>query len=111
MALLIAYTLHDVKAVNYSPPFFMPNDALARRACAELVLDRNTTVGRHPSDFKLYRVGTFDEGNGVLTPLSIIEHVLDIISLVPAVAPELPFGSSAAHTVAEYNRVLNGEAK
>lgn len=89
MALLIAYTLHDVKALSYSPPFFMPNDALARRACSELVVDNNTTVGRHPADFKLYRVGTFDEGNGVLTPLSVIEHVVDVISLLPppAAAP------------------------
>lgn len=84
MALLIAYTLHDVKAVSYSPPFFCANDAIARRMLLDLVSDTNTMPGRHPSDFKLYKIGTFDEGNAALMPLNIPEHVVDAIALVPA---------------------------
>lgn len=84
MALLIAYTLHDVKALSYSPPFFTSNDQVAKRMVADLVADSNTTVGRHPSDYKLYKIGTFDEGNAVLTPASIPEHVVDCVALVPA---------------------------
>lgn len=83
MALLIAYTLHDVKALAYSPPFFATNDQVAKRMLADLVADLNTTVGRHPSDYKMYKVGTFDESNGVLTPFGIAEHVVDCIALVP----------------------------
>lgn len=80
--LLHAYTLHDVKATNYSPPFFQHNDALAIRMLTDLVNDVNTSVGRHPADFKLYRVGTYDDSKGQLTPLNIIEHVMDAISCV-----------------------------
>lgn len=68
MALLIAYTLHDVKALSYSPPFFTTNDMVARRMVSDLVNDKNTSVGRHPADYKLYKIGTFDEGNAVMTP-------------------------------------------
>lgn len=81
--LLRAYTLHDVKALNYSPPFFQHNDGLAIRMLSDLVADMNTSVGRHPADFKLYCVGSYDDTNGRLIPLNIIEHVMDAISCVP----------------------------
>lgn len=87
MALLIAYTLHDVKAVSYSPPFFCANDAIAKRMLLDLVSDPDTMPGRHPSDFKLYKIGTFDEGNAALMPLNIPEHVVDAIALAPAPPP------------------------
>lgn len=83
MALLIAYTLHDVKALTYSPPFFTSNDQVAKRMVSDLVNDNNTMVGRHPSDYKLYKIGTFDEGNGAMQPFAIPEHVLDCVSMVP----------------------------
>lgn len=89
MALLIAYTLHDVKALTYSPPFFTTNDQVAKRMVSDLVADNNTMVGRHPSDYKLYKIGTFDEGNAAMMPFSIPEHVLDCVSLVPPPAPSL----------------------
>lgn len=84
MALLLAYTLHDVKAVSYSPPFFCANDAIAKRMLLDLVSDMNTMPGRHPSDFKLYKIGTFDEGNAAIMPLPIPEHVVDAVALAPA---------------------------
>lgn len=89
MALLIAYTLHDVKALSYSPPFFTTNDMVARRMVADLVQDMNTVVGRHPADYKLYKIGTFDEGNAVMSPLSILEHVIDCVALTPAPVADL----------------------
>lgn len=93
MALLIAYTLYDVKALTFSPPFFTSNDNVAKRMVMDLVSDTNNNVGRHPADFKLYKIGTFDEGNGVLTPASIAEHVVECLALIPP-APGEPFYSS-----------------
>lgn len=90
--LLRAYTLHDVKALTYSPPFFQSNNALAIRMLDDLVNDKNTSVGRHPSDFKLYCVGSYDDSNGALTPLNIIEHVCDAIALVMSTQAEM-FGN------------------
>lgn len=80
--LLRAYTLHDVKSLTYSPPFFQPNNAMAVRMVQDLVADPGTTPGRHPSDFKLYCIGSYDDGNGMLQPLPIIEHVVDAVALV-----------------------------
>lgn len=81
--LLRAYTLHDSKALTYSPPFFQHNDALAIRMLTDLVADTNTAPGRHPADFRMYCVGTYDDLTGSFTPHNIIEHVMDAISVLP----------------------------
>lgn len=81
--LLRAFTLHDTKALNYSPPFFQPNDAMAVRMLMDLVADLNTSVGRHPSDYRLYCVGTYDDAKGLLEAFPIPEHIKDAISCVP----------------------------
>lgn len=87
-----AYTLLDVKVPQYNPPFFAINDGLARRMVSDLVADLNTSVGRHPADFKLYRLGTYDDQKGALAPLDIMEHVVDCSSLVsPRAELSLPF--------------------
>lgn len=87
--LLRAYTLHDVAARNFSPPFFTDNDAMAKRMVSDLVADTNTSVGRHPADYRLYWVGMFDITSGILKPLEIAEHVLDCVSLVPPTQPTM----------------------
>lgn len=89
--ILRAYSLLDVKALQYNPPFFQTTDAVAIRALRDLVNDLNTTVGRHPSDFKLYCIGTYDDATGHFEPLQPHMHVMDAMSLVPVQAPTLPF--------------------
>lgn len=66
--LLHAYSLFDTKALIFSPPFFMSADALAIRAVQDLAADLTTSVGRHPNDFVLHRVGTFNDATGRLDP-------------------------------------------
>nr|QJB19137.1 MAG: nonstructural protein [Microvirus sp.] len=83
MALHLAYTLYDIKALTYNAPFFTMNDALAKRMLSELVTDPNTIVGRHPSDYKLYKIGMYDDATGIFDRLSVMEHVIDAIALVP----------------------------
>lgn len=110
MALLIAYTLHDVKALTYSPPFFTTNDMVAKRMVSDLVQDNNTLVGRHPADYKLYKVGTFDEGNAVMQPLSIPEHVIDCVALTPHKQPS-PLDAMKWRDIGNGLQATNGEAK
>lgn len=87
--ILLAYSLLDMKAGAYTPPFFMNHDAQAVRAVTELALDRSTTVGRYPSDFTLCRIGSFDDSTGKLgwhepVPMSVVSGYL------PAPAQALP---------------------
>ncbi|AXH77991.1 MAG: nonstructural protein [Microviridae sp.] len=56
----------------FGPPFNMPARGQAVRAFSDLANDKNTQVGRHPSDFKLVEIATFDDTKGVYTSL---EHM------------------------------------
>lgn len=61
-----AFCLLDTKTGAFGVPFFMHHVAQAIRACVDLGMDLNTTVGRHPADFVLCEIGTFDDQAGVL---------------------------------------------
>lgn len=80
---LFAYSLYDRKALAYHPPFFQAADGAAVRAISDLAQDMNTTVGRHPGDFVLYKIGTYDDSRGQLVPLVPLEHIIDVMALVP----------------------------
>ena len=94
MAMQKLYTLHDVKAQTYNPPFPAGNHALAKRMVADIAVDLNTSVGRHPSDFRLYFVGEYDDSNANFALLPIIEHVCDVVALLPQ-QQQIPFDMNA----------------
>lgn len=87
--ILKAFCLMDSKVQAFHAPFFMAHVGHAIRACAELAQDRNTTVGRHPGDFILYEVGTFDDQTGVLRNLDLIVNHGPVLNFVTP-QPELP---------------------
>ena len=61
---LSVYAVHDVKAASFATPFFVANEALARRAFIDLCRDSRTTVAQHPEDFALFFMGFFEPENG-----------------------------------------------
>lgn len=80
--ILKAYSIFDIKALQYHAPFFTHTDGSAVRMFSDVVNDVNTNIGRHPADFKLYCVGTYSDANGSLEPTLPMEHVIDAIALV-----------------------------
>ena len=60
------YSLMDAKAGYFGTPFFAPTDGHATRSFFDLVADDNTVPGRHPEDFVLYRIGTFNSESGAI---------------------------------------------
>lgn len=91
---LNAYSVYDNKALVYGVPFFAPTDGAAVRSFRDLANDPNTTVGRHPSDFSLFSVGSYDDAKGTLLPLSPLRHVIDATAVL-VVQPQLPIDVSA----------------
>lgn len=65
--ILRIFTIWDIKAENFSNPFFMSTAGEAIRAFKDLVNDGNTTVGRHPGDYRLMCIGTWDNSTGTIT--------------------------------------------
>lgn len=90
---LNAYCIYDRKALVYHAPFFAVADGAAARSFSDLANDANTTVGRHPADYILYRVGTFDDAIGNLLPETAV-HIADAATLVARPNGEL-FGGDA----------------
>lgn len=62
--LKLLYTVYDCKTLIYSPPFAHINDAEATRTLTDTLEDPNTMLHKHPMDYALYRLGTFNDGTG-----------------------------------------------
>ncbi|AXL14623.1 nonstructural protein [Microviridae sp.] len=55
------YVIYDAKAEVYNKPFYLLNDDVARRSAEQLMQDGNTDIARHPEDFTMFKLGTFDD--------------------------------------------------
>lgn len=90
-----AYSVFDRKALIYHKPFFEVTDGSAMRAFTDLANDLQTGVGLHPTDYVLFRIGSYDDQLGKLLPVSPVVHVADAIALVRQ-SPALPLDRSHA---------------
>lgn len=57
------YTVYDQKAESFLPPFFVPTRGLAVRAFEDCVNSKDHQFGKHPQDYTLFYLGTFDQDN------------------------------------------------
>lgn len=64
--ILKVFSIVDLKADLYKTPFFMSSNGEAIRAFSDLANDDKSLLSRHPQDFKLYFIGTFDDSTGQL---------------------------------------------
>lgn len=71
------YSIRDIKANAYHRPFFVPNRAVAIRAVTDIAQDTQTDIGKHPEDYQLFYLGTYDDNTGALSSTAP-EHVLNI---------------------------------
>lgn len=97
---LNAYSIFDNKALTYHPPFFTHTDGAAVRMVQDLANDTNTQVGRHPGDYVLYYVGTYDDSNGQMWPEQPLRHVMDaaaLLSIKPTGDLFKPLGGANGH--------------
>lgn len=64
------YSVRDKKAAEFGQPMAMPTDAHAVRSFTQEVnrADTANMLNQYPEDFAIYRVGTFDQDTGDITP-------------------------------------------
>ena len=84
------YSVFDNKAISYKPPFTAVNDAVAQRLFTEACFDTETQVSRHPNDYALYRLGSYDPISGIIKPE---EMPIQIITAIAVVNQELSSSS------------------
>lgn len=75
------YVIYDSKAEFYNQPFFLINDEIALRSALDLRRDTNTEIGRHPEDFTLFKIGTYDDSTAVLETDQAREVICRFIEL------------------------------
>lgn len=63
---LLAFAVFDDKAEAYMPPFFVAAPGQAIRLFTDECKNSESPVGKHPADYRLYRIGSYDDAGGVL---------------------------------------------
>jgi len=87
------FAAQDAKVKIFLPPFFTPHLGQAMRMWEDCVNDAQTMVARHPADFVLYELGTFDDDTGILTALSPIVRIASALEVVKKPQEPLPMSS------------------
>lgn len=58
------YSVKDNQVDSFAQPFTNPTHGAALRAFADHVNEPGTAANRHPADFSLYHLGTFNDTDG-----------------------------------------------
>lgn len=64
----IIVSVKDTAAQAFGRPVFVPSAAVAIRSFRDEVNRKDSTddLAKHPSDFDLYEIGTFDDSTGII---------------------------------------------
>jgi len=67
----VVVCLHDVKAERFHDPAFVPALGAAVRGMQDAIAGNDgTDLQRHPEDFSLFELGTFDDKTGLFDSLA-----------------------------------------
>lgn len=69
MLLLGIYGINDEPAEAFFNPFIARTNAEAHRSFGDSINDPQGNLGKHPSHFALYQLGTYDPSNGYIDGL------------------------------------------
>lgn len=72
---LFAFAIFDNKADSFNTPFFYAARGQAVRAFADLANDPQSTVSKHPEDFKLVCIGEYNDATGKLDGYATFESL------------------------------------
>ena len=64
------YAVRDVKS-GFQTPTCQVNDAVAIRGFASAVMQSDSVLFTHASDFSLYKIAEFDADHGKIAPLAL----------------------------------------
>ncbi len=76
------FAVFDAKAAAYGSPMFVPTRGLALRSFSDVVADKGSMLAKHPGDYSLYQLGTYDPNSGKLVALSEPDFVVSASDMV-----------------------------
>lgn len=57
------FTIYDVKADAYLPPFILPKIEMAQRTFGDCIAAEDHQFSQHPEDYTLFDLGTYNDEN------------------------------------------------
>lgn len=63
------FSIKDIKAEGFNPPFHQTTFGLAERAFKQAASDPQSQIATHKEDFSLYHVADFDHKTGEIIPI------------------------------------------
>lgn len=73
------YSIHDLKAKIWNPPFIASNDEEAQRMVMTAMLGESQ-LSMYPEDFRLYVLGTYNQDTGQIEGI-IPDLVCELVEL------------------------------
>ena len=63
------YSIYDSKEEIYYQPHFLLNHSVALRQFGDMANDKDTKISKHPEDYTLWHLGSYEDSSATLTPL------------------------------------------
>jgi len=67
---MMMFSILDGKSGMYNQPFPAVSRGVALRMFTDLVNDQKTAIARHPEDYTICEIGSFEDSTGLLEPLT-----------------------------------------
>lgn len=80
--MLEAYAVKDKKTGFFLRPAFSVGIVALTREFEQILKKKDTTLALYPADFAIYRVGKFDEVEGVFLHQTAPEFIAEVVSFV-----------------------------
>lgn len=61
------FTVYDSASKTYMTPFFMNTTGEAIRAFEDTTRDENSLIAKHPADYTLFEIGTYEDTAALFT--------------------------------------------
>lgn len=71
------FAVYDAGAEAFLPPFFLPSIGQATRAFSDVVNDSSHSFSKHPLDYSLWILGSFDDATGIVDAESGKAKIID----------------------------------
>jgi len=89
------FSIYDSKAAAYLTPFFLPRTEMAIRAFVGCLKESDHQFAKHPEDFTLFQVGSFDPNTAKFTDLK------ESVTVITGLAAQKPLHRTPFPTEAE----------
>lgn len=71
MATMLICAVRDSAVGAFSPPMYFRSKGEAIRSFLDALADANTSLSKHPRDYQMFHLGSFDDQNGMISPVTI----------------------------------------